>query len=92
MKQRNLLHVLSRMIQTIPADAMGETSLINDLERQLDIMAFTPPENMYVIWQSVQNIISERFKSYSDISTLPQWGITLIHIWTDKLDQANKYE
>lgn len=77
------------MIQTIPADAMvGETRLINDLERQLDIVSYTPPENMYVIWQSVQNIISERFKSYSDISTLPQWGVTLIQIWTDKLDIA----
>jgi hypothetical protein len=89
MKQRNLLHVLSRMIQTIPSDAaVGETRLINDLKRQLDIASYTPPENMYVIWQSVQNIISERFKSYSDISTLPQWGVTLIQIWTDKLDIA----
>jgi hypothetical protein len=85
MKQRNIMHVLSRMIQIAP-DEVCEMNFRNDLERQLEIARYTPPENMYIIWQSVQNIISDRFESHGDSSTLPQWGLDLLQIWTDKMD------
>jgi hypothetical protein len=39
---------------------------------------------MFTVWQNVQYIITDRFKEYHDTSTLPQWSVLLIAIWTNK--------
>ena len=80
--ERNILIILERMIQTIPDH--GEEYFKCELEHQLEKAAYMAPENMYAIWQNVQHIITDRFKEYRDISTLPQWCVLLIAIWTDK--------
>lgn len=79
---RNILTILDRMIQVIPDQ--GEENFKCDLEHQLEKAAYTPPENMNIMWRNVQHIITERFKAHSDVSTLPQWSVLLIDIWTDK--------
>jgi len=80
--ERNIFTLLEQMIQTIPDN---EDDIFKcDLNHQLVKAVYTPPENMFAIWQNVQSIISERFKGHTNTSTLPQWCILLLDIWTDK--------
>jgi hypothetical protein len=79
---RNILTVLNNMIHVIP-DEKGEENFKSDLERQLTKASYVAPENVYTIWRNVQNIITDRFNTHSDKSTLPQWCVLLLDIWTD---------
>jgi hypothetical protein len=79
--ERNIFTILDRMIQVIPNE--GEEHFKCDLEHQMEKAAYTPPENIYAIWRNVQYIITERFKTHYDKSTLPQWSVSFIAIWTD---------
>lgn len=78
---RNILIVLDNMIRVIPDEC--EENFKRDLERQLTKASYTAPENVYTIWQNVQYIITDRFNAHSDKSTLPQWCVLLLDIWTD---------
>ena len=80
--KRNLLTILKNMILTIPNKS--EENFRRDLERQLEKASYTAPENMYSIWVNVQDIITERFKTCSDTSTLPDWAVLLVDIWTNR--------
>jgi hypothetical protein len=80
--KRNLLIILSNMIQVIPNKS--EENFRRDLEKQLEKASYTAPENMYSIWVNVQDIITERFKTCSDTSTLPDWAVLLVDIWTNR--------
>jgi hypothetical protein len=77
---RNILMVLDNMIRVIP-DEKGEENFKSDLERQLTKASYIAPENVYTVWQNVQNIITNRFNAHSDKSTLPQWCGLLLDIW-----------
>jgi len=79
---RNILIVLDNMIRVIP-DEEGEENFKSDLERQLTKASYVAPENVYTVWQNVQNIITNRFNAHNDKSTLPQWCVLLLDIWTD---------
>ena len=79
---RNILTVLDNMIRVIP-DECEEENFKRDLERQLTKASYIAPENVYTVWQNVQNIITNRFNAHNDKSTLPQWCILLLDIWTD---------
>jgi len=79
--RRNILIVLDNMIRVIPDEC--EENFKSDLERQLSKASYVAPENVYTVWQSVQNIITDRFNAHSDKSTLPQWCVLLLDIWTD---------
>lgn len=70
------------MIQVIPNKS--EENFRRDLEKQLEKASYTAPENMYSIWVNVQDIITERFKTCSDTSTLPDWAVLLVDIWTNR--------
>jgi hypothetical protein len=78
---RNILIVLDNMIRVIP-DEKGEENFKSDLERQLTKAAYIAPENVHTVWRNVQNIITDRFYAHNK-STLPQWCILLLDIWTD---------
>ena len=78
---RNILVLLENMIRVIPDE--GEENFKSDLERQLTKASYVAPENVYSVWQNVQNIITEKFKEHNDKSTLPQWSVSLVDIWTD---------
>ena len=80
--ERNILTILERMIQAIPDE--GEEHFKCDLEHQLEKAAYIAPENICAVWQNVQYIISDKFKGHRDTSTLPQWSVLLIAIWTNK--------
>ena len=80
--KRNLLSILSNMIQVIPNKL--EENFRRDLEKQLEKASYTAPENMYSIWVNVQDIITERFKTCSDTSALPDWAVLLVDIWTNR--------
>lgn len=80
--KRNLLTILSNMILVIPNKS--EENFRRDLEKQLEKASYTAPENMYSIWVNVQDIITERFKTCSDTSTLPDWAVLLVDIWTNR--------
>jgi hypothetical protein len=47
-------------------------------------VAYTAPENIYMKWKNVQRIVTERFKKHVDLKTMPDWGVKMIEIWTDK--------
>jgi hypothetical protein len=79
---RNLIEVLVKMIKVLPED--GEEQMKKELEEELERVAFTAPENIYMKWKNVQRIITERFKNHVEITTLPEWGVQLIEIWTNK--------
>jgi hypothetical protein len=79
---RNIFILLDHMIRAIPDDE--DNNFKCNLNHQLVKAAYTPPENMFTIWQNVQTIITERFKGYSNTSALPQWCVVLLDIWTDK--------
>ena len=79
---RNILIVLDNMIRVIPY-VCEEENFKRDLERQLTKASYIAPENVYTVWQNVQNIITNRFNAHSDKSTLPQWCVLLLDIWTD---------
>jgi hypothetical protein len=79
---RNILIVLDNMIRVIP-DEKGEENFKSDLERQLTKAAYIAPENVHTVWRNVQNIITDRFNAHSDKSTLPQWCVSLLDIWTN---------
>lgn len=87
--KRNLFSILPKMISLIPTE--GECSLKRDLQKQLEKAAFTAPENIYNIWVNVQNIITYRFKNYTDQSSLPEWCSQLLDIWTDRENQSNSH-
>jgi len=78
---RNILTVLDNMIRIIPHEC--EENFKSDLERQLTKASYIAPENVYTVWQNVQNIITNRFNAHNDKSTLPQWCVLLLDIWTD---------
>jgi hypothetical protein len=80
--ERNIFTVLENMIRVIPLNE--DDNFKYDLNHQLEKAAYTPPENMYAIWKNVQSIITARFKGHSDTSSLPQWCILLLDIWTNK--------
>ena len=79
--RRNILIVLDNMIRVIPDEC--EENFKSDLERQLTKASYVAPENVYTVWQNVQNIITNRFNAHSDKSTLPKWCALLLDIWTD---------
>ena len=79
---RNLIEVLVKMIKVLPED--GEEQMKKDLEDEMERVAFTAPENIYMKWKNVQRIVTERFKKHVEITTLPEWGVQLIEIWTNK--------
>uniref|UniRef100_A0A6C0I2W4 Uncharacterized protein n=1 Tax=viral metagenome TaxID=1070528 RepID=A0A6C0I2W4_9ZZZZ len=82
--RRNILIVLDNMIRVIPY-VCEEENFKRDLERQLNKASYVAPENVYTVWQNVQNIITDRFNAHSDKSTLPQWCVLLLDIWTDNI-------
>ena len=77
--RRNILIVLDNMIRVIPDEC--EENFKSDLERQLTKASYVAPENVYTVWQNVQNIITDRFNAHNDKSTLPQWCVLLLDIW-----------
>jgi hypothetical protein len=79
---RNLIDVIVKMIKVLPED--GEEEMKKDLEDEMERVVFTAPENIYMKWKNVQRIVTERFKKHVDITTLPEWGVQLIEIWTNK--------
>ena len=79
---RNLIEVIVKMIKVLPEE--GEEQMKKELEEELERVAFTAPENIYMKWKNVQRIVTERFKKHVDITTLPEWGVKMIEIWTDK--------
>jgi hypothetical protein len=78
---RNILTVLNNMIHVIPDES--EENFKSNLEQQFTKALYIAPENVYTIWRNVQNIITDRFNTHSDKSTLPQWCVLLLDIWTD---------
>jgi hypothetical protein len=80
--KRNIISVLSQMIQVIPNEC--DENFKRDLEKQMEKAPYTAPENIYTIWENVQDIITHRFKYYTDKSNLPEWCVLLIDIWTDR--------
>ena len=79
---RNLIEVIVKMIKVLPED--GEEQMKKELEEELERVAYTAPENIYMKWKNVQRIVTERFKKHVDLKTLPDWGVKMIEIWTDK--------
>jgi hypothetical protein len=79
---RNLIDVIVKMIKVLPEE--GEEKMKKEMEESLESVVFTAPENMYIKWKNMQRIITERFKAHNDITTLPEWGVQLIEIWTNK--------
>lgn len=79
---RNLIDVIVKMIKVLPEG--GEEEMKKDLEDEMERVVFTAPENIYMKWKNVQRIVTERFKKHVDITTLPEWGVQLIEIWTNK--------
>jgi hypothetical protein len=80
--ERSIFTLLDHMIRSIPENE--DEHFKCDLKHQLEKAAYTPPENMFTVWQNVQSIITERFKGHTDTSKLPQWCILLLDIWTNK--------
>ncbi len=80
--RRNIISVLNQMVLAIPNE--GEENFKNELEKQMEKSSYTAPENIYTIWENVQDIITHRFKDYIDKSNLPEWSLLLIDIWTDR--------
>jgi hypothetical protein len=80
--RRNIISVLSQMVMVIPNE--GEENFKDDLEKQIEKASYTAPENIYTIWENVQDIVTNRFKEYIDKSKLPDWSLLLIDIWTDR--------
>jgi hypothetical protein len=80
--RRNIISVLNQIVLVIPNE--GEENFKNDLDKQLEKASYTAPENIYTIWENVQDIITHRFKDYTDKSKLPEWSLLLIDIWTDR--------
>ena len=76
---RNILMVLDNMIRVIPDE--GEENFKSDLERQLTKASYVAPENVFTVWRNVQNIITDRFNTHNDKSSLPKWCKLLIDIW-----------
>jgi len=80
--RRNIISVLSQMILIIPDK--GEETFKSDLDKQIEKASYTAPENTYTIWENVQDIITHRFKDYTDKTDLPEWCVLLVDIWTDR--------
>jgi hypothetical protein len=85
---RNLIQILDKIIKILPE--RGEEKMRSDLEGELKSASYTAPENMHIKWNNVQKIITEKFKNHTDISSLPEWGVMLIEIWTDKVIESEK--
>ena len=79
-KKRNLGHIMIRMLNEIPKEA----GLREKITKGLESVCYTAPENMHIKWKEIQAIISEEFKSHKSTSTLPEWGVAVIEIWTNK--------
>jgi len=78
-KRRNLLFLLTNLIKMIPEN---EQHFKEDLEKVRDNCAFTDPDAMLSIWNASQSIISKKFES---MTTLPEWSVEFIKLWTNKL-------
>jgi hypothetical protein len=80
--RRNIISVISQMVLVIPD--IGEENFKSDLDKQMEKASYTAPENTYTIWENVQDIITHRFKDYTDKTNLPEWCVLLVDIWTDR--------
>jgi hypothetical protein len=78
--KRNLGHTMIRMLKEIPK----EEKLREKITKELESVCYTAPENMHIKWGETQAIISEEFKYHKSMSTLPEWGVAVIEIWTNK--------
>lgn len=79
-KKRNLGKILIRILSEIPK----EENLREKITKELESVCYTAPENMQIKWAETQAIISEEFKFHKSMSTLPEWGVAVIEIWTNK--------
>jgi len=69
------------MIKEIPEE---EEELMTNMKEELESALYTAPENMHLKWNNVQSIITEKFNGHKNMSTLPEWGVKMIEIWTNK--------
>ena len=81
-KDRCLIYVLSEINNHIPDD---EIIFKDDILQILKTVSFTAPESMTDRWFTAQEIISKKFKKYSQLKDIPEWGQKVINIWTNKI-------
>lgn len=81
-KDRCLIFVLTNLKKHIPDD---EEDFYNSISKILNTVSFTAPEAMTDHWFTVQDIISKKFKKYSKLEDIPEWGQRVINIWTNKI-------
>jgi len=81
---RNILDVIEKM-QDI---ALGnDENLVGRLDYIKRSAMFTSPEQMYVRWEYIHNLIEDRFpqpRTLQDLEKYERWEIALLDVFLDK--------